>query len=69
MVYTHDKYNVYAGETKIATTIVGKDGDELAILQGMSREKTKEKIFKDCPEFCEMWGLDRNKEPNIRTKL
>lgn len=69
MIYTHDKYNVYAGNTKIATTVVGKDGDELTILQGMDREKTKEKIFEDCPEFCKMWNLDRNRIPNIKSKL
>jgi len=69
MNYTATKYSIFAGNSCIATLLVGgtlKGDNELVILQGMNREETVKKIVKDCPEFSLVFGLTENYRPKLR---
>jgi len=74
--YTCDikKGIVYAGKTIIGRVFLlvkqGNlgDGKHFAILQGMNRDNTMNKIQQDCPEFCKHWEIPTNLYPDIATK-
>lgn len=70
MTYIATKYSIFAGNSCIATLLVGgtlKGDNELVILQGMNREGTVKKIIKDCPEFSLEVGLTENYRPKLRS--
>lgn len=70
--YTSDgKYSVFCGKVEIARAYIGDDtmfskgGYEVRILQGMPREETWEKIFRDCPEFAKENDMRKNIVPKL----
>lgn len=55
IIYTHDKYSVYADKLEIARSYVNSYNTgrvyDVKILQGMPRTQTIAKICKDCPDY------------------
>jgi hypothetical protein len=64
VIYTNDKNTVFSGKKAIATMVLGSNGYELAVLQGMDRLGTLNKIVLDCPTFLDDSSL-LNKVPSI----
>jgi len=66
--YTTDKTGVrevYAGKLKIARSVLGTNGYEVQVLQGVPRTEVVNKIIADCPKFAE----ENNLHPNYYPKL
>jgi hypothetical protein len=59
------KCAVYAGKQLIAISVLGQNGYEVKILQGMDRDETIKKICEDCPEFAEANDIDENYLPKL----
>ena len=68
MKYEAQKYSVNCGKIIIAQLYVGgtlKGNNELRIKQGLSRERTINKIIEDCPKFTKEYGLTKDYYPKL----
>jgi hypothetical protein len=67
--YCRDLTAVYTSDgIEIARSVVGDDGYEVRILQGMDRASTVAKILRDCPEWAEVNNLKSYSWPKLFTK-
>lgn len=66
--YLTDGFSVYAGDIEIARAYVGPLGYSVALLQGMDRNQTIQKIILDCPEFAAKNNLTIDTIPKLFTK-
>jgi len=53
----------------IAKSVLGDDGYEVRILQGMDRDETTDKILKECPEFARENNLSQNKHVYLFSQM